>query len=92
MTVAVYVVLYVRFADGPNVAVFVPVSYDTAPVTVPVTALTVKFVVLIVVAFIASQKVAVMTALNGTPVAPLIGIVDVTVGVLAAHNPALPAR
>src|SRR6266446_2943770 len=48
---------------------------------VPVTpSVTVKVVVLIDEVFIASLKVAVMTAREHTPVAPLAGVTDATVG------------
>ena len=48
---------------------------------IPVTpGLTVKVVVLIDEVFIASLKVAVMTAREHTPVAPLAGVTEITVG------------
>jgi hypothetical protein len=48
---------------------------------IPVTpGVTVKVVVLIVAGFIASLKVAVMTAREHTPVAPLAGVTETTVG------------
>ena len=48
---------------------------------VPVTPVTVKVVALMVAVFIDSLNVAVMTAREHTPVAPLAGVTDVTVGV-----------
>src|SRR2546425_405289 len=48
---------------------------------IPVTpGLTVKVVMLMVAEFIASLKVAVMTAREHTPVAPLAGVTETTVG------------
>src|SRR5438046_9858097 len=53
----------------------------TSWVTVPVTpGVTVKVAVLIDEAFIASLKVAVMTALEHTPAEPLAGVSETTVG------------
>ena len=53
----------------------------TSCVMVPVTpGVTVKVVVLIVEAFIASLKVAVMTAREHTPIAPFAGVTETTVG------------
>lgn len=68
-----------RAAAGVNVAV-VPEN-----VTVPVTAappapVTRNVDIFIVVAFIASLKLAVIICVNGTPVAPFAGVVAVTVG------------
>ena len=47
---------------------------------VPVTLVNVNVVVLMVVGFIASLKVAVITASEHTPVAPLAGVTETTVG------------
>src|SRR5579863_9365314 len=77
--VAVNTVLLARIADGVNVAVL------TAWVTVPATGVapgpvTVKVVPLIVVAFMASLNVAEIVVLTATPVAPVTGTVETTVG------------
>jgi hypothetical protein len=66
-----------RGLDGVKVKV---VSL-TSGVMVPVTpGLTVKVVVLMLETFIASLKVAVMTAREHTPVAPFTGVTETTVG------------
>jgi hypothetical protein len=78
VTVAVYVVLAASALVGVNVAIPVDVLYVTAPATgVAPGPLTLNVVVVMVEAFIASLHVAVMTA---TPVAPLTGLVELTVG------------
>jgi hypothetical protein len=78
VTVAVYAVLATRALVGVNVAVLVDATYVTVPGTgVAPGPVTEKVVDEIVEAAIGSLNVAVMTA---TPVAPLRGFVDVTVG------------
>lgn len=76
--VPVYTVLAARAALGVNVAVMP--EYVTTPATAPPGAVTVKVDVLMVAAFIASLKVAVIICAVGTPVALLAGAVETTVG------------
>jgi hypothetical protein len=64
----------IRFVVGVNVAL--SVVLDTAPVT----PLTVKLAELIVPGSIASENVAVTAAPTDTLVAPLAGVVEMTVG------------
>src|SRR5579862_6345366 len=90
--VAVYSVLAARAAVGVKVAV-VP-EYVTAPATAAAPGPdTVKVDVLIVIAFIAVLKVAVITAATGTLVPWFKGAVAVTAGPTAAvpHPAAKPA-
>jgi hypothetical protein len=68
-------------ALGVNVAVFVAESYATVPVTAPSPVFaSVKVAVVIVVASIGRENVALTSVLVATPVAPEAGTVDVTVG------------
>src|ERR1700733_272484 len=77
--VAVYRVPGVKAAAGVNVAV-VP-AYVTVPViAAPPAPVTRNVDIFIVVAFIASLKLAVIICVIGTAVAPLIGVVAVTAG------------
>ena len=69
--------LIARGLDGVKVKMVSVTSWVMVPVT---PGLTVKVVVLIDEAFIASLKVAVMTAREHIPVAPLAGVTEVTVG------------
>ena len=81
VTVAVYTVLDARLAAGVNVATEPAATYVTAPVTpTPPGPVNMKVVASIVAGFIASLKVALSTWLMGTPVAPLTGMVEITVG------------
>ena len=66
-----------RELDGVKVKIVFVTSWVTVPVTPGVT---VKVAVLIDEAFIASLKVAVMTALEHTPAEPLAGVSEITVG------------
>ena len=63
--------------EGVKVKIVLLTSWVMVPVTPGVT---VKVVVLIDEVFIASLKVAVMTASEHTPVAPLAGVTETTVG------------
>jgi hypothetical protein len=82
--VAVKSVFAARLAAGVKVAVLLPPKYVTVPATGVVPGpVTVKVSGVIVAAFIASLKVAEIFVLVGTPVAPLAGLVEVTVGMLA---------
>ena len=76
VSVAVYVVPYARFADGVKVAV-VPLRVAD-PVTDEAPALSWKVAVLTF--FTASLNVAVTGVLTETAVAPLTGLVALTVG------------
>jgi hypothetical protein len=71
-------VAYARAALGVNVAV--DPLYVTAPVTAPFGPVTVKVEPVIVAAFIGMLKVALISVLTATFVAPLAEIVDTTVG------------
>lgn len=82
--VTVYVVEKERLAVGVKVAV-VPL-YDTAPLILPVPLATVNVDVVMVDAFIASLNVAVMALFAATPVAPLAGIFELTVGVVVSSD------
>lgn len=82
MTVAVYVVLLTRLPIGVNVAVIVVALYATEPLT-DVPLLNVNDAV-IVEAFMISLNVAVTDVFTATPVAPLAGLVDETVGAVAS--------
>jgi hypothetical protein len=55
----------------------------TVPATAPPAEESVKIVALSVAGFIASLKVALSTCVTGTPVAPLVGMVDTTTGGMA---------
>jgi hypothetical protein len=101
--VAVYTVLDARLAAGVKVATEPAATYVTAPITAtPPGPVTAKVIGLIVAGFIATLKVAVRAWLMGTPVAPLAGMVKMTVGGVAAGTDlklhtkllasALPAR
>jgi hypothetical protein len=77
VSVAVYVVLLARDADGVNVAI-VPAGFrDTVPVTPP---LKVNEAAVTVAGAIGSLNVAVMAVLTATPVALLSGLRELTVG------------
>ena len=67
----------VRGLDGVKVKIVSVTSWVMVPVTPGVT---VKVVALIVAGFIASLKVAVRTAREHTPVAPLRGLTETTAG------------
>ena len=67
----------VRGLDGVKVKTVLVTSWVMVPVT---PGLTVKVVVLMVEAFIASLKVAAMTPREHTPVAPLAGVTEATIG------------
>ena len=69
--------LIARGLDGEKVKMVSVTSWVMVPVT---PGLTVKVVVLMDEAFIASLKVAVMTAREHTPVAPSAGVTEITVG------------
>ena len=77
VSVAVYIVLLARDADGVNVAI-VPAGFrDTVPVTPP---LKVNEAEVIVAGSIGSLNVAATAVLTTTPVALLAGLVELTVG------------
>jgi energy-converting hydrogenase Eha subunit B len=79
--VAVYCVLYARFADGVNVATDPLAAYVTVPETAALPGpVSVKVAEVIVAAFIAWLKVAVRAVFTATPVVPLPGVTEVTVG------------
>jgi hypothetical protein len=83
--VAVYTVFAARFAAGVNVATEPAGTYVTIPVTAaPPGPVTVKLVAVIVAGFIATLNVALSAWLMGTPVAPLTGTVEITVGAVGA--------
>jgi hypothetical protein len=83
--VAVYKVLVERTAAGVNVAVFP--AYVTVPVTgVAPGPVKVNVAALIVAGFIASLNVAETAVLTATTVAPLAGIVEMTVASGAVVN------
>jgi hypothetical protein len=77
--VAVYKVLVVRMVVGVNVAV-VPAKVTVPPTGVAPGPTKVNVAELIVAGFIASLNVAETTVLTGTPVAPITGTVELTVG------------
>ena len=76
-------VLVARFAAGCNVAWFVAESYVTVAATAlppPVLGFSVKLVVLMLAAFIASLNTAVTVVAGDTLLARLAGVVLVTIG------------
>ncbi len=76
-----YDVELARADDGVNVAVWELLSYDTVAATlVPSAFFSEKLEPLMVVASIARENVALTGALVETPVAPLAGLVETTVG------------
>jgi hypothetical protein len=77
--------VFARAADGVNVAV--SPLYVTAPVTAPPGPVTVKVEPVIVAAFIAMLKVALMGVLTATFRAPFAGIVDTTEGTVTVSWP-----
>ena len=66
-----------RALEGVKVKMVLVTSWVMVPLTL---GLTVNVVVLMVEAFIASLKVAVMTAREHTPVAPVRGVAEITTG------------
>src|SRR5438094_472620 len=85
--VAVYVVGNARLEDGVNVAVLPSGLRDTVPLTALLPVFKVKLVVLTVELCTASLNVAVMGELIATPVAPLAGIVLLTLGGVLSGGP-----
>ena len=79
VTVAVYFVPYERLKDGVNVMVVPFVT--TEPLTSPLSSLNLKVSVVAVEPFINRLKVADTAVVTDTPVAPLEGLVEVTVSV-----------
>ena len=78
-------------ADGVTVAVFVPELYETTAVINVLEALRNSIVeLLIVVAFIASLKMAETVVLTDTPVVPFAGATEDTVGGVISGADALP--
>ena len=78
-----------KFAVGANVAVLLAATYVTVPGTTAPPAVTANVNVLaavIVVGFIASLKVAVIFWFMGTFIAPFVGLVEVTEGIVPVVN------
>jgi hypothetical protein len=84
VSVAVYVVLLARSDDGVNVAIVPAGLRVTVPVTPP---LKVNEAVVTVAGASGSLNVAVSAILTGTPVAPLAGVVELTVGGVVSAGP-----
>jgi hypothetical protein len=85
--VALYTVLAVRLAAGAKMAVLLPATYVTPPVTaVPPGPVSVNVAAVIVAEFIDSLNVAEIFWLSGTPAAPFTGIVEVTLGIVPVVN------
>jgi hypothetical protein len=85
--VAVYVVLFAKVELGVSVANSVDVLYVTAPATRPEGPCSDMLAVVIVAGSIALLKAAVAVVPGATPVAPLAGVTEVTVG---GVGPVLP--